>query len=144
MQEHTVVNWLKFGSALVIGFGIVIAGAAHPQTAGIATFLIDLVKWPVDGAQDISSAEMRLLSAVSGGIMIGWGLLLWLVSTRLYIRDSALARTMILTSIGAWFVVDSLASIVAGAALNAGLNVTFLVIFGLPLLRASEATHARS
>ena len=137
MQEQNAVGILKFGSALVVGFGVVIAMAAYPPTAGIARFLLDLVIWPVDGVQAISGPEMRLLSAVSGGVMVGWGILLWLVATRLYPKDPGLARTLILASIGTWFLVDSLASIVAGASLNALLNVSFLVLFGWPLMRAS-------
>ncbi|MGI9409275.1 MAG: hypothetical protein ACR2OV_04330, partial [Hyphomicrobiaceae bacterium] len=102
---------------------------------GIARFLLDLVIWPVDGVQAISGPEMRLLSAVSGGVMVGWGILLWLVATRLYPKDPVLARTLILASIGTWFLIDSLASIVAGAPLNALLNVSFLVLFSWPLMR---------
>ncbi|MGI9410175.1 MAG: hypothetical protein ACR2OV_08875, partial [Hyphomicrobiaceae bacterium] len=75
MQEQYAVGILKFGSALVVGFGVVIAMAAYPPTAGIARFLLDLVIWPVDGVQAISGPEMRLLSAVSGGVMVGWGIL---------------------------------------------------------------------
>jgi hypothetical protein len=135
MQEQNAVGILKFGSALVVGFGAVIAMAAYPPTAGIARFLLDLVIWPVDGVQAISGPEMRLLSAVSGGVMVGWGILLWLVATRLYPKDPGLARTLILASIGTWFLADSLASIVAGVPLNALLNVSFLVLFSWPLMR---------
>lgn len=142
MQEHTVVSVLKIGSALVVGFGVVIAIAAYPPMAGIAQFLLDLIKWPVDAAQAVSSPEMRLLSAVSGGVMVGWGLLLWLVAARLYRRDPALAGSMILTSIGAWFVIDSTASVVAGAPLNAVLNVSFLVLFALPVMLHRRAEGA--
>ena len=135
MQEQNAVGILKFGSALVVGFGVVIAMAAYPPTAGIARFLLDLVIWPVDGVEAISGPEMRLLSAVSGGVMVGWGILLWLVATRLYPKDPGLARTLILASIGTWFLADSLASIVAGVPLNALLNVSFLVLFSWPLMR---------
>ncbi len=135
MHEQTTMNILKFASALVIGFGVVVAIAAYPPTAGITRFLLDLIKWPLDGAQEISSPEMRFLCAVSGGVMVGWGVLLWLVVTRLYPKDPVLARTMILASIGIWFVIDSTASILAGASLNALLNISFLVLFVLPVLR---------
>ena len=135
MQEQTNLSILKFASALIIGFGVVVAMAAYPPTAGITRFLLDLIKWPLDGAQDISSPEIRFLCAVSGGVMVGWGVLLWLVVTRLYPKEPALVRTMILASIGIWFVVDSTASILAGASLNALLNIAFLVLFVLPVLR---------
>lgn len=139
MQEQSVVNVLKFGSALVVGFGILIALAAHPGTAGPARFLLDLIIWPIDGVGNTSAPEMRLLSAVSGGVMVGWGILLWQISTRLYAKDPELAKSLILTSIAAWFIVDSSASLLAGVPLNALLNTSFLVVFGWPLLRAQVA-----
>ena len=144
MHTQSTVTWLKVASAIVIGFGGMIALAAHPATSGLTGFLVDLVFWPLDGAQNIAVSEFRVLSAISGGIMVGWGLMLWLLSTHLYLRDPGLARTIILTSVGAWFVVDSTASIVAGAPLNAVLNLGFLFMFYLPLwsgdARPSAAT----
>lgn len=138
MLEHNAMGVLKFGSALVIGFGVVIALTAYPPTDGIAEFLLDIVLWPADGAQNISSPEMRLLGAVAGGVMVGWGVLLWIVATRLYPKEPALARMMILASVGTWFAVDSTASIVAGVSLNALLNVSFLLLLALPVMRVSD------
>ena len=137
MQKQSVIAILKIASAAVVGFGIVIAMAAYPPTAEIARFLLDLVIWPIDGVQSVSGSEIRLLSAVSGGVMVGWGILLWLVATRLYPKEPGLAKTMILASIWTWFGVDSLASILAGVPLNALLNISFLVLFSWPLLRTS-------
>ncbi len=129
MSNSVVMTWLKVASAIVIGFGVVVALAAYPATAGIAQFLLDLIYWPLDGGQDLSSPEARLLCAISGGVMVGWGFLMWLVATRLYPREPELARALILSSIGAWFVVDSAGSIVAGAWLNAIFNIGFLALF---------------
>ncbi len=137
MQEQSVIAILKVASGAVIGFGIVIALAAYPPTAEIARFLLDLVIWPIDGAQTMSGSELRLLSAVSGGVMVGWGVLLWLVATRLYPKEPGLAKSLILASIWTWFGVDSLASILAGVPLNALLNISFLVLFSWPLMRPS-------
>lgn len=144
MQHQSTKLWLKAGAGLVIGFGVVTALGAYPPTAGILGFLVDMIKWPVDGAQSVASGEFRLLSAVSGGIMVGWGLLLWLVADQLYEREPQLARTMIFVSVGAWFVVDSVASVLAGASLNALLNVSFLVLFFVPLMAGrGERSGAR-
>jgi hypothetical protein len=64
--------------------------------------------------------------------------MIWLVAGRLYPRDPELARTLILASVAAWFVIDSLGSVAAGAPLNAVLNVVFLLVFWLPLRRRRE------
>ncbi len=134
----TTQAWLKGASALVIGFGAVVALAAHPVSAGIVSFFADLAFWPVDGQQRIATPEARLLSAIGGGVMAGWGVLLWLIATRLYAREPELARTMIALSIGTWFLVDSLGSITAGAPLNAVLNVSFVALFLIPLWRGAS------
>ena len=144
MQQTHVIATLKTGSALVIAFGGIVALASFPPTAGVVLFLVDLIKWPLDGAQNIDNPEFRFLSAVSGGVMVGWGVLLWLVSTRLYPQDPGLARIMILTSVGVWFVVDGIGSIVSGTALNAVLNISFLVLFTLPLLARPHTAAPQS
>ncbi|MEM6497948.1 MAG: hypothetical protein AAGB04_24315 [Pseudomonadota bacterium] len=143
MQHQSTVVWLKIGAGLVIVFGLITALGAYPPTAGVLSFLVDMIKWPVDGSQSIANEEFRLLSAVSGGVMVGWGLMIWLIAERLYDREPQLSRLMIMVSVGAWFVVDSLASIMAGAALNAVLNISFLVLFFVPMMGKVTEASAR-
>lgn len=133
MQAQTRIIWLKVASDVVVLFGILIAFASLPSTAAPALFLADLIFWPVDGVQAVTSETNRLLSAILGGVMVGWGLLLYLLTTRLYPRDPDLARLLITASIGTWFFVDSLGSIAAGASLNALFNLGFLALFMIPL-----------
>ena len=142
MQDHTAQKSLQIASAIVVAFGLITAAAALPAAAGITTFLVDLIFWPVDGAQSLAAPESRLLSAIGGGVMAGWGVMLWLVTTRLYTREPALARSIILTSIATWFVIDSTCSILAGAPLNALLNVGFLLLFWVPLRKPYELRAA--
>mgnify|MGYP001822871699 CR=1 FL=1 len=135
MSPQTTINVMKTAAALVVGFGVLALMGAHPATAEPLRFLIDMLFWPVNGAEDLSASATRLVCAIGGGLMVGWGLMLWQVATRLYPRDPELARTMILTSIGAWFIVDSAGSIAAGAPVNAVLNIGFLLAFAIPLWR---------
>lgn len=125
---------LKATSAVVVGVGAVVALAAHPATAGVTTFFVDLVFWPVDGQPSVAAPEARLLSAVSGGVMVGWGVMLWLVATRLLPADPPLAAALVRAGAVTWFAVDSLGSIAAGAPLNALLNVVFLLALVVPLV----------
>ena len=135
MNQDTTLRWLKFGSALTILFGILVAAAATPIGAGPTQFLTDLIFFPIDGAQDITAPETRLFSAIGGGVMAGWGVLLWMLSTQLFPSDQALAAKLIIASIVTWFVIDSMGSIIVGAPLNAAFNVSFLLIFCVPLWR---------
>jgi hypothetical protein len=133
MSPQANLTVMKSAAALVVGFGILSVLGAYPATAEPLRVLIDLIFWPVDGMEDLSAPATRLICAIGGGLMVGWGLMLWQVVTRLYPRDPALARQMILTSVSAWFLVDSAGSLAAGAPLNALLNIGFLLAFVLPL-----------
>ncbi len=142
MSTQATITGLKAASALIIGFGLITVSAAAPATAGLARFFIDLIFWPVDGAQTLAAPETRLLCAIAGGLMTGWGAMLWLTAARLYAQAPELAGTMIMVSLGAWFIVDSLGSILAGAPLNAVLNMGFLPIFLIPLMRGRRSAEA--
>lgn len=138
MSQEKTIGWLKAASAIVVAFGLLMLLGAHPATSAPIALLADLIFWPLDGLQAVSAPEARLLGAIAGGILSGWGVLHWQLSTRLYPRDPALARTLILSSIGVWFVADGLASVAAGAALNAVLNIGFLMLFVIPLWRPAR------
>lgn len=148
MNIDTRVGWLKAGSLITIGFGMLFALAAIPALSAPTALLLDLVFFPIDGLQAMDAPAARLMAAIGGGVMFGWGNMLWLVATRVYPADPALGRTMIVTGAVSWFVLDSLMSIAAGAPLNAVFNVGFLLVFLVPVWSAPVnpvvgARHAR-
>lgn len=140
MTQEKTIGWLKFGSALTIFFGALIAAAAVPALSGPVQYLADLIFFPLDGLQSVAAQETRLMNAIGGGVMVGWGLMLWMLATELYPKKPALARKIIMTSIIAWFIIDSGGSVLAGAPLNALGNTSFLLIFCLPLWLASRGS----
>jgi len=121
----------KLGAWLFVGFGGVISLASLPATSAPTVLLADLVLWPIDSGQTLTE-ESRLLAAILGGVMLGFGTTLLVLITKVYPRDPELVRTVILTGISVWFIADSLGSIAAGAPLNALLNVGFLLAFLVP------------
>lgn len=142
MQHQTTLRWLKFACLFVIGFGLLGVLAIVPALSGVTRFFIDLAFWPVDGAPGAPTPESNLLWAIVNGILIGWGVLLWQVTTKVYSTTPDVGRSMILTSIGIWFVIDSAGSIAAGAPVNALLNITFLLMFFIPLWRPVRDAEA--
>ena len=77
---------------------------------------------------DLTLAEIgfhNLLSAVIGGTLFGWGLMLTLLSYRL---------TRVAISVLAWYILDTLGSALVGSTLNILLNTTILVLALPPLL----------
>ena len=136
-----LLTWMA-GS--VIAFGLTGLAATLPALDWPIRFFADLVYWPVDGGQSLDDPTSRLLIAVAGGIMTGWGVLMYCLATQgLQIaRDFSLR--MIRLTILVWFVVDSLGSVLAGAPWNVLGNLIFLVGFGWPvqvLLGGQAAQH---
>ncbi|MEM7057291.1 MAG: hypothetical protein AAF557_06875 [Pseudomonadota bacterium] len=142
MTESFAQKMLVTASALVIGFGTLIALAAHPATDGVIVFFADLLFWPLDGLQNADKPELRLISGISGGVMIGWGVVLLGLSTKGMAQAPELSLTLMERAIIVWFVVDSVASWIAGAPLNIIGNLIFLVLFLWPIhvLRRGQTT----
>ncbi len=140
MTEVMRQKWLKNAAIFVILFGPIVSLAALPLTAGLNGMFVDLAFWPFDGLPTMEAPATRLLSAITGGLMMGWGLMIYQVASKLYLREPKLAGSIILTSLLTWFVTDSIGSVVAGAPANALINVVFLVIFLVPILGARGNT----
>ncbi len=132
MTPHVTTRWLKLMSLFVILLGLLVAFGAHPATALPATWLSDIVFWPFDGAQTLEAPAARVLAAISGGVMAGWGAMMWLVLDRLMPADPALARLLIIEAILVWFVVDSAGSFAASATVNVLLNTMLMLAFVIP------------
>ncbi|MDH5528586.1 MAG: hypothetical protein OEY05_00995 [Paracoccaceae bacterium] len=126
---------LKTGAAIVIGFGFLVALAAHPATQMPAIFLADVIFWPPDSAETGTAKETRLMAAVGGAVMAGWGWAMWTLAGEGLRQAPQLTRRIILGSVALWFVIDCLGSLAAGAALNVLGNVFFLPFFVLPFWR---------
>lgn len=133
MSEKFWINCLKAASILVIGFGFMVAAASHPAGAGLTVFFADILIWPYDGNPGELDQITRLLSAIGGGVMVGWGLILWMSVTQVLPRAPEIGRRMILVSILTWFVIDSTGSVLSGVPLNVGGNLLFLAAFLIPL-----------
>ena len=133
MIHSQIQKWLKTAAIIVILFGPVVSFAAHPATAGLNGLFVDLAFWPFDGSPAMDAPATRLFSAITGGMTMGWGIMIFLIASKLYAKDPELARNIILTSIVTWFVTDSTGSVVAGAPANVLINCIFLLMFLIPL-----------
>ena len=121
---HTQI-WLKAASAVVIGFGLLLAAGAWPPLAGPVALLADLLIWPMDGLQRLELPETRVFMAISGGVMVGWGVTLWKLADHLLPEHLAAVRSITMTGLYSWFAVDSLGSVMAGVPLNALATVSY-------------------
>lgn len=135
MRNEFASTWLKLTSLLVVLLGLLVALGAHPATALPATWLADLVFWPFDGRQGLDADAARVLAAIGGGVMVGWGVMMWLVIDRLHAVDPGLTRLLLIESTLAWFLVDSTGSFVSGAGVNVLLNTVLMLAIVLPAWR---------
>jgi len=127
--------WLKIAAIVVGSFGPVFFLGTMALTQEPARFTLDLLSWPLDGATTFASPDTRFLSALTGGFLLGWGVMIWCLSA--WVHDAAPegVRRSVLTGTLAWFCLDSAGSIASGNASNATFNVIVLLLAVGPLWR---------
>lgn len=127
--------WLKITAIIVGGFGPVFFLGTMTSTLEPARLTLDILSWPVDGATTYDSPDTRFLSALTGGFLLGWGVMIWGLSVWVYDAAPEAVRRTVLTGLVAWFVLDSAGSIASGNASNAVFNVLVLIAAVGPLWR---------
>jgi hypothetical protein len=132
-------QWLKI-SAIVIGsFGPVFLLGTLPATQEPARWTMDLLSWPLDGATTWDHPDTRFLSALTGGFLTGWGLLVWCLQAWVYdLAPEGVRRSVIVGLLG-WFVVDSTGSVLSGNPSNVVFNLLVLLLAVGPLWRPAKA-----
>jgi len=140
MDHAQSTKVLRIAALVTGGVGLLMVSALFGPTAALLDHFVDLAAWPFDGAQTVDTDAARLLAAISGGVLAGWATTIWLLVERVYARDPAIGKTVILPGLAVWFVVDGVGSWIAGAAFNIVLNTAFLLMFAVPILfdRASR------
>ena len=135
MTIDTRILILKAAAALLlIGPGLIMITAPVSPLAGLVDAFLDLAHQPLDGGQDVTTEAARLLNAILGGVLIGFGVMIWLVAEKVYRQDTALGKSLILIPLLCWFFTDSAGSVLAGAWFNAVINTAIIVTFLIPLL----------
>jgi hypothetical protein len=125
--------WLLITTFVVISFGPVFALGTMLATSEPARFTLDILGFPLDGLQDYNAPTTRFLSALTGGFLTGWGMLIWCLRAWLYDTAPEMVRKSVVTSLLAWFFMDSAGSIASGNPSNAFFNILVLLIGVGPL-----------
>ena len=130
--------WLKITAVVVGSFGPVFFLGTMPATVEPARLTLDLLSWPIDGVTTYASADTRFLSALTGGFLMGWGVMIWFLSTQVYDAAPEAVRKSVVYGLLAWFCVDSLGSIASGNPSNAVFNIAVLALGVGPLWRPAQ------
>jgi hypothetical protein len=133
---------LRFAAGVTMAFGLALALAAFPPLGAPMIWLADILIWPLDGAETGTAPGMRLILAIAGGVMAGWGWMIWRLAGEALERQPDLIRGIIRTSVLIWFAVDSTGSVIAGAPWNVPANGIFLALYLIPMLRSGAAQTA--
>ena len=126
-------TYLKVTGFLVASFGPVCCLGTLPELAEPARWTLDLLSLPLDGRESLDDSTARLILALLGGFLWGYGVTIWCLSAYVYDKAPEMVRRAVLTGLCAWFVLDSLGSVMGGHASNAGWNVLVLLLFVGPL-----------
>lgn len=132
-------TWLKVAAVIVGSFGPVFFLGSMEATAELPRLSLDLLAWPVDGAQRYDDATVRFLSVLTGGFLLGWGVLIWSLSGAVYTAAPEGVRRAVVSSLVAWFLLDSAGSIATGQPSNALFNVLVLLVAVGPLWTPHKA-----
>ena len=131
--------WLKVTAIVVGSFGPVFFLGTMAATSEPARLTLDLLSWPLDGKASYAEATTRFLSALTGGFLLGWGVIIWCLSRWVYDLAPEFVRRAVLAGVLAWFVLDSAGSIASGNPSNALFNVLILLLAVGPLWRPARA-----
>ena len=125
--------WLKVTAFVVGSFGPVFFLGTMAATAEPARWTLDLLSWPLDGLTTYADPDTHFLSALTGGFLFGWGVMIWCLSTWVYDKAPEGVRKTVLVGLCAWFILDSSGSIASGNPSNALFNVAVLLLAVGPL-----------
>ncbi len=133
-------SWLKVSAIVIGGFGPFLTLATIPGGTEPARFVMDILTWPMDGFPDYQSDEIRFLSALAGGFLMGWAVTIWVLSTLAYDRAPEAVRKSLVYGALTWFVFDSLGSITSGNWSNAVFNIAVLLLVVGPMWTPAHDT----
>jgi hypothetical protein len=130
--------WLKVTAIVVGSFGPIFFLGTMGPTLEPARLTLDLLSWPIDGVTTYNSPDTRFLSALTGGFLFGWGVMIWCLSIWVYDKAPEQVRKTVVTGVLCWFFLDSAGSIASGNPSNALINIFVLLLAVGPLWRPAR------
>jgi hypothetical protein len=125
--------WLRIATVFTIAFGLFLVVAPALSRQGFSLMVYSSAD-RIGGFGSAAADYIELAHAVMGAVMVGWGVALLLVlrgPMRRNVREGALIYAVSLTC---WFVPDTIFSLASGFWQNAILNLSFAVVFAIPLV----------
>jgi hypothetical protein len=125
--------WLLISAFLIYSFGPIAALASMESMSEPARLVLDILSWPLDGAESYSGPTMHFLSALTGGFLFGWGMMVLGMRRWLYdVAPDGVRRSLLLGALS-WFFLDSAGSIASGTISNVFFNIIILLLIVGPM-----------
>ena len=99
MTQKNHKNYLKVTAIVVGSFGPVFFLGTMLPTSEPARWTLDFLSWPIDGIQTYEAPTTRFLSALTGGFLTGWGVMVWCLQKWVYDLAPEPVRKAVLTGI---------------------------------------------
>lgn len=131
-------SWLKVTAIVIASFGPVFFLSTMIGTAGPSRITLDILSWPLDTLHDFEAQTTRFLSALTGGFLFGWGVMVWALSGDAYDAAPEAVRKAVLTGLLAWFCLDSAGSVASGTWPNVFFNIIVLLAAVGPMWRPEQ------
>lgn len=135
MPQISHKSWLKVTAIVIASFGPVFFLSTMIETAGPSRITLDILSWPLPTLHSFEAQTTRFLSALTGGFLFGWGIMVWALSGEAYDAAPEAVRKAVLTGLIAWFCLDSAGSVASGTWPNVFFNIIVLVIGVGPMWR---------
>ncbi|MCD9147721.1 excinuclease ABC subunit A [Pseudophaeobacter flagellatus] len=142
MTQEMAISALKLAAFGSVCFGLALVLALITPLQGFFDLFFDLVHYPLDGQQALTSDSGRVLAAITGGLLVGLGAMVWCIAQDIYPQDPATGGRIILIGVWTWYLPDSFGSVIVGAWFNVVLNTGFLALFVLPILLHRQSQRA--
>ncbi len=127
-------RWLRIASIALVIYGVFTAFAVFPALTGPTHSTIELLFWPRLEQTGALGPHAVFLLGVLGAVVMGWAVLMYFVVAEAVSSGAPWAFRALWASLITWFVVDNLASWVAGAPLNLLPNTLVAAVFVAPLV----------
>lgn len=126
------INWLTLATVALVAFGLLLVIAPALARDGFSLLVYSSGDRISEFGPD-AVAYIELAHAVMGGVMVGWGVALFLVLRGPMRQDLMQGIGIFAISLLAWFIPDTIFSLASGFWQNAILNLVFAVLFAIPI-----------
>ncbi len=127
MSHEFQKGWLKCSAIAIALFGPLYFFGTMEATREPVRWMMDLLSWPIDGATTWLHPDTHFLSALTGGFLLGWGIMIWCLAVWVFDVAPEGVRKSLVAGAVAWFFLDSAGSITSGNASNAFFNIIVLL-----------------